>query len=520
MWLAGRPIPRSALLEGEQEGVSYGDRFVEYLGLAVESMRTGIPPAPTVAGSDSGLDMLLDRTLGQALDRLRGTADLDAAGELVLGLLYLRARDSEQWSELLKTMATPESRALSERLASAFRTTRANPGARAILRRIRPVGWSDRRLAKLIEDLDRLGDYVPTNTGTTARSEAVACRWFLERLALTDGKRGGEFFTPHELVRLMARLLAPEPEERIGDPCCGSGGFLVGAAEYVEEQGGSTSELSLHGQALSERSLTLASLNLAVHGLRADVGSHAANALRDDIHRDQHYDVILSNPPFNLSGWTDEDPADDPRWRYGPPPRSRADFAWLQHIESKLSERGRAAVVMANGAAISSNAQERAIRTAVIEAGVVVCVIQLPDKLFRSTMIPVTLWLLRRSAEGEHDSVLFIDAGRLGKMVDRTHRVLGQEDVDRIFSTRKEWVDQGRSAQVQQELDFARSVTIDAIRSCDYDLLPRRYTTPALELKYPSRERIREIRDDLAILHDRAAEIDAAVTGRLDGLTS
>ncbi len=507
-WLMRRRIPANALRPGEPAGTTYGDRFVESLGLAAPT--TGRPEnrpgtAPRRAARSAWTP---PPDLWQKLEKRQGRDDPNAFQDLVLVLLHLRCYDRERWAVLARTARQAPSRDVERALASALTEhQRRYPDVRETWRGVRLRLWTDWQLAEIVGILDHACAGDDPDVPPTATRAAVVCRFLLDRFATSDGVRGGEFSTPEHLVRLMVRLLAPQPQEHVYDPSCGNGSLLVGAAAHVEESGGASRMPSFSGRALSERSLRLARLNLAIHGLTKAMELRRANVLRGDVHGGRRFDVVFANPPFNMSDWSRGDPADDPRWRYGPPPRRNANFAWLQHIAGKLSPRGRAAVLMPNAAAVSADEQEHRIRAAMVDAGVVDCVVMLPGQLFRSTAVPVTLWLLRNRPPDESDRVLFIDARSLGTKVERAHRVLRDEDIGQIVDVYREWRRLG--ATYAGIPGFSVTATKADIKARGYALAASRYVTAQPSLDPRAEAKVRRLCDDLKTLHERATAVDA-----------
>jgi type I restriction enzyme M protein len=239
--------------------------------------------------------------------------------------------------------------------------------------------------------------------------------YFLDKFAKAEGKRGGEFYTPGSVVRLLVEVLQPY-QRRVYDPCCGSGGMFVQAEKFVLAHRGRRDDIAVYGQESNERTWRLATMNLAIHGVGGDLSKRWADTFREDKHPDLKADFILANPPFNMSDWARS--TDDKRWRFGTPPAGNANFAWLQHIIAKLAERGSAGVVLANGSMSSRQSGEGEIRAAMVEADLVACMISLPPQLFRTTQIPACLWFLTKSKAPQppgkladrHGEILFIDA--------------------------------------------------------------------------------------------------------------
>lgn len=500
VWLDGRKIAKNDLKEAEAVGTTYGDRFRRNLGI--------LTPTASVPADR-------DKILWRELEQHRGATDVSGYGDLILTLCYLRICDSARWSNLVRVAVNPQQWSKTGLLLE--QVVVAHESSIPHLRRVLPAELTgereNQRLAEIIRILDRVG---PGSVPEDGQSAARTFRNLLARFAAAEGKRGGEFFTPHSVVRVAVELIAPISSERLYDPCCGSGEFLVGAAVHAMSCGGSSSDLSFTGQALGERSWKLAKMNLILNGVTADLGPFPAPTLRQDLHAGEHFDVVMANPPFNM-GWSDSDPAWDPRWRYGAPPAHNANFAWLQHIVSSLAEGGRAAVVMANGAANSENVRERAIRTALIENGAVEGIIALPPQLFYSTAIPVTLWLLRHPVDKKDEYVLFIDGSTTGTMVSRSHRILTDGDVARIVDCYREWRGRQWTESYSGIAGFARYVPVQEIRKREYLLNPRGYVAaPVTQIDTDSTaETVRGLRRALEDLRVQSVEVDATVDQQL-----
>lgn len=309
--------------------------------------------------------------------------------------------------------------------------------------------------------------------------------YFISGFAGAEGKRGGEFFTPRSVVRTLVEMLEPY-EGRVYDPCCGSGGMFIQSEKFIEEHGGNPLNLAVYGQEINHTTWRLAKMNLAVHGIDADIQWDSAGSFHQDKHPTLKADYILANPPFNISDWGGERLVDDARWQYGPPPKGNANFAWLQHIIHHLAPRGHAGVVLANGSMSSTANGEGEIRKRLIEEDRVDCMVALPGQLFYSTQIPVCLWILSRdkSANGLRDrrgEVLFIDARNLGHMVDRVRRDFSDQDIEKIAGTYRRWRSKPEKLAEQGIASYSNvpglcmAADLDMIRKYDHVLTPGRY---------------------------------------------
>jgi type I restriction enzyme M protein len=328
--------------------------------------------------------------------------------------------------------------------------------------------------------------------------------YFLEQFARAEGKRAGEFYTPKSVVELLVEILEPY-EGRVYDPCCGSGGMFVQAQRFVEHHGGRdrTHDIAVYGQEANERTWRLAKMNLAIHGMDPEgVGKRWADTFADDKLPDLKADFVMANPPFNLHPW--ERSTEDKRWKFGVPPANNANYAWLQHIISKMGDRGKAGVVLANGSMSSQSSGEGEIRKAIVDADLVACMVALPGNLFRTTAIPACLWFLTRdkgvqgakATSDRRGEVLFIDAREMGEMVNRTERVFSADDVAKVADTFHAWrgTESARKKKLTYEdvPGFAYSAKLQEIAKNEYVLTPGRYVGAAEVEEDPDAEPLDE----------------------------
>ncbi|GAA3550350.1 class I SAM-dependent DNA methyltransferase [Nonomuraea rosea] len=356
--------------------------------------------------------------------------------------------------------------------------------------------------------------------------------YFLGNFARAEGKKGGEFYTPSSVVRLLVEILEPY-EGRVYDPCCGSGGMFVQAGKFIKAHAGQTSNISVFGQELNERTWRLAKMNLAIHGIDGNLGPRWGNTFDDDKHPDLKADFILANPPFNIKDWPRDE--SDPRWKYGVPPKNNANYAWLQHMISKLGECGTAGIVLANGSMSSQQNGEGEIRRSLVDNDLVACMVALPAQLFRTTQIPVCLWFLSRDKTPQggkrladrRGEILFVDARNMGTLIDRTERILTEDDLAKIADTFHAWrgTASARSAGLGyvDEPGFCFSANLETVRSHGYVLTPGRYVG-AVETEEEDAEalaeRIATLTDELFELFDKSAGLARTVReqlGMLDG---
>ncbi|MFE0316130.1 class I SAM-dependent DNA methyltransferase [Streptomyces albogriseolus] len=355
--------------------------------------------------------------------------------------------------------------------------------------------------------------------------------YFLGNFARAEGKRGGEFYTPSSVVRLIVEILEPY-EGRVYDPACGSGGMFVQAAKFIEAHQGSKSNISVYGQELNERTWRLAKMNLAIHGIDGNLAARWGDTFADDKHADLKADFVMANPPFNIKDWARDET--DPRWKYGVPPKNNANYAWLQHMISKLGEKGTAGIVLANGSMSSQASGEGEIRQALIEADLVACMVALPSQLFRTTQIPACLWFLSkdkspqgaRRLDDRRGKILFIDARAMGEMADRTERVFTETDLRKIADAYHAWrgTASAREAGLTYEdvPGFCYSADLEKVREHGYVLTPGRYVGAVAVEEEGAKvvaERISKLTEELYELFDKSAELEKSVReqlGRVD----
>lgn len=330
-------------------------------------------------------------------------------------------------------------------------------------------------------DKTRLGELVTLFTNIEVGSSAAQERdvlgrvyeYFLGKFASAEGKLGGEFYTPSCVVRTLVEMIEPF-DGQIYDPCCGSGGMFCQSARFVKEHQGNIRDISIFGQESNPTTWKLAKMNLAIRQLEANLGQHNADSFHDDQHKTLKANYILANPPFNISDWGGERLQEDVRWRYGTPPTGNANYAWLQHMLHHLNPVGGVAgTVLANGSLSANSGNEGIIRENMLRDDVVDCIVSLPEQLFYSTGIPVSLWILRKGKKPcTAGKVLFIDAKKLGDVIDRRIRELSEEDILRISETYHRWRDDTNYADIK---GFCKSASLEEIKEQDYILIPGRY---------------------------------------------
>ena len=378
-----------------------------------------------------------------------------------------------------------------------------------------------------------LGELIDLISGITLNDEGHASRdilgrvyeYFLGQFAGAEGKRGGEFYTPRSVVRVLVAMLEPY-KGRIYDPCCGSGGMFVQSEKFVQEHGGRIGDIAIYGQESNYTTWRLAKMNLAVRGIDSDIRWNNEGSFHKDELRDLKADYILANPPFNVSDWGGDRLREDVRWTFGVPPVGNANYAWLQHIYHHLAPKGTAGVVLANGSMSSNQSGEGEIRKAMIEADVVDCMVALPGQLFYSTQIPACLWFLTREkspGKGRRDrrgQVLFIDARKMGELVDRTRRELTDAEIQKIADTYHAWRGEKNAGEYADVAGFCKSATLEDIRKHDHVLTPGRYVGAAEQEDdgEPFEEKMRRVSALWREQRAEGARLDALIEANLKEL--
>lgn len=356
--------------------------------------------------------------------------------------------------------------------------------------------------------------------------------YFLGKFALKEGARAGEFYTPKNVVNLLVEILAPF-KGSIYDPACGSGGMFVQSAKFKDAHQrtlGKKGDLAIYGQELMAQTRRLCLMNLAVHGLEGDLGQTYGSSFTNDQHKTLRADYILANPPFNISDWDGDKLTDDPRWVHGIPPKGNANYAWLQHMLARLSGRGRAGIVLANGSMSSQQSGEGEIRRAMVQADVVECMVALPGQLFSNTQIPVCLWFLSRNkAAGENGSVdrrkqiLFIDARKAASgRISKTQIEFTDDNLQRLSQTYHRWrgTEFGRAGDYADEPGFCRSASLEDVEKHGFVLTPGRYVGSIAEDDDDEvfADKMERLTSQLAEQMAKGASLDRAIREKLGAL--
>lgn len=342
--------------------------------------------------------------------------------------------------------------------------------------------------------------------------------YFLGQFANAEGKKGGQFYTPRSIVKILVEMIEPY-HGRIYDPCCGSGGMFVQSEKFVEAHEGKLGDIAIYGQESNQTTWRLCKINLAIRGIDSNI--QWGDTFTEDKHRDLKSDYILANPPFNDKDWKAELLEDNARWKYGIPPKRNANFAWVQHFIHHLSPTGIAGFVLANGS-MSAGGLEGKIREKIVKADLVDCMVALPSQLFYNTGIPACLWFLSRDKSNStfrnrQGEILFIDARKMGYMADRTHRELTDEDVEQISQIYHSW--RGEGGKYEDVRGFCKSVVLDEVKKHDYILTPGRYVGFAEEEDpIEFEEKMHKMTAELAEQFKKSEDLEREIKTNLKGL--
>lgn len=449
--------------------------------------------------TDNTAEIGFEEQIWKAADKLRGNIDASEYKNVVLGLIFLKyisdkfdqryqelVDEGEGWEEE-RDEYTAEGVFFVPRearwLVIAEAAHKPEVG-KVIDEAMRQIESENDRLKNILpknfarQELDkrRLGEVVDLFTnvqmaekGDTRDILGRTYEYCLSKFAEAEGKNAGEFYTPACVVRTLVEVIQPF-HGRVYDPCCGSGGMFVQSAEFVRRHAGNINDLSIFGQESNPTTWKMATMNLAIRGIDADLGKFNADTFFNDLHKDKRFDFVLANPPFNLSDWGGDQLQNDPRWDYGIPPEGNANFAWVQHMVHHLNGTGRMGMVLANGSLSSQTGTEGVIRRALVEADLVEGIIAMPDKLFYSTGIPVSLWIISKKKE-QPGKTLFVDAREMGTMVSRKLREFTDEDIAKVAGA----FDSYRKDELEDVKGFCAVVDTEGIAKQDFILTPGRY---------------------------------------------
>jgi len=460
--------------------------------------------------NNNGANLGFEQKLWQAADKMRNNMDAAEYKHVVLGLIFLKyisdvfkevynelKNDPEKlsepedkdeyksrnvfwvpskarWDYLQKNAKQPVIGKFVDDAMDAIE--RDNPSLKGVLpKNYAREALDKQRLGELIDLIGTIG-----LGDSESKSKDILGRvyeYFLGQFADAEGKKGGQFYTPRSIVKLLVEMLEPY-KGRVFDPCCGSGGMFVQSERFVKEHRGRINDLSIYGQESNQTTWRLCKMNLAIRGIDSNIQWNNEGSFLHDAHKDLKADFILANPPFNDSDWKGELLRNDGRWKFGAPPAGNANFAWVQHFIHHLAPSGIAGFVLANGSMSSNTSGEGEIRKSIIEADIVDCMVALPSQLFYNTMIPACLWFIARDKSNHRfrnrkGGVLFIDARKMGILVDRRHRELTDEEIKKISYTYHAW--RGEGGKYEDILGFCKSAKLDEIRKHGHILTPGRY---------------------------------------------
>jgi type I restriction enzyme M protein len=424
-----------------------------------------------------------------------------------------------RWSYLRDNAPQPTIGKLVDDAMSAIE--RDNPSLKGVLPKDfgRP-GLDKQRLGQLIKLVSDIGLGSPADRAKDVLGRVY--EYFLAQFASAEGKKGGQFYTPSWVVRVLVEMLAPY-KGRVYDPCCGSGGMFVSSEKFIEAHSGRIGDIAIYGQESNYTTWRLAKINLAIRGIDAQIAH--GDTFHNDRYPDLKADYVLANPPFNDSDWRGELLKEDKRWVYGVPPAGNANFAWVQHFVSHLAPTGLAGFVLANGSMSSNQSGEGEIRKNIIEADLVDCMVALPGQLFYSTQIPVCLWFLARHKRNgrfreRRGETLFIDARKMGTMMDRVHRELTDQDVTRIAGAYHAWRGDRGTGVYADVPGFCKAAKLDDIREHGHVLTPGRYVgaEAAEEDAEPLEEKMKRLTTTLRQQTSEGTKLDAAIAANLKEL--
>ncbi len=523
-----------------------------------------------------------EQTLWDTADKLRGSVESSEYKHVVLSLIFLKfvsdrfesrrqsiiddgkadyvdmvefytmqnvfyLPEGSRWSTIVKLAKQDD---ISIRIDSALHAVeKNNPSLKGALpdNYFSRMGIDVAKLAALIDSINNINTIQDSEEDVVGR----VYEYFLGKFAATEGKGGGEFYTPKCVVNLIAEMIEPY-SGKIYDPCCGSGGMFVQSVKFITSHSGNQKDISIYGQEQTSTTYKLAKMNLAIRGISGNLGEVPADTFFKDQHPDLKADYIMANPPFNLKAWRGPDElSDDPRWSgYDVPPTGNANYGWILHMISKLSENGVAGFVLANGSMSTSTSGEGAIRQKMIENDLVDCMIALPGQLFYTTQIPVCLWFLTKSKQARTISrlgaspgsvgkktgasaqtanikhrkrigeTLFIDARNHGTMLDRTHKELTETDIAEIAKTYHAWRGEAKDGTYADKPGFCKSSTLEDIKANDYVLTPGRYVGAAAieDDGIPFETKMTDLTTTLYQQMEDAKKLDKAIRKNLEAL--
>lgn len=492
----------------------------------------------------TGANLGFEKEIFAAADKLRGNIDAAEYKNVVLGLIFLKyisdsfeskykslleegeeyAEDRDEylaeniffvpkearWNFIASQSMTQEIGLLIDHAMIAIEEE--NPRLNGILPKNYARPELDKR--KLGQVVDLFNNLKLKDHGSSKDILGRTYEYAIAQFASLEGRNAGEFYTPTSIVRTIVEILEPY-QGRVYDPCCGAGGMFVQSAKFVQNHQGRANDLSIYGQESNANTWKLAQMNLAIHGLEGDLGEGAADTFFRDLHPNMRADFIIANPPFNLKDWGGDRLVEDKRWKYGLPPEGNANYAWMQHMIYHLSDVGKMGLVLANGSLSSSTGTEAQIRENIIKDDLVECIIAMPDRLFYSTGISVSLWIINK-AKAQKNKTLFLDCRSLGHMVDRAHRDLAEVDIEKIATTYHKFTE-GKDVE---EAGFAHVAETSEIEANSFVLTPGRYVGLEAEDEddEPFDEKMERLAGELKTLFEESNKLEKDIKTQLGEL--
>lgn len=485
-----------------------------------------------------------EEQIWQAADKLRGNVDPSEYKNVVLGLIFLKyisekfderylelveegagfEEDKDEylaenifwvpvnarWKVIAEASTTPQVGMVIDEAMRAIENE--NPKLKGIL----PKNFARQELdqRKLGGVVDLFTNISMADKGDTRDILGRTYEYCLAMFAANEGKNAGEFYTPSCIVRTLVEVIKPY-KGRVYDPCCGSGGMFVQSANFVKNHAGQINDISVYGQESNPTTWKMAMMNLAIRGIDANLGGYAEDTFFNDRHKNERFDYILANPPFNLKDWGGDQLTEDPRWDFGVPPVGNANFAWIQHMIHHLSAKGKIALVLANGALSSQTGGEGDIRRKIIEADLVEGIVAMPPQLFYNTQIPVSLWFLNKK-KTQPGKTLFIDARNLGTMVSRKLREFTDNDIKKVADTFSSFED----GTFEPQQGFAVVASLEEIAKQDYILTPGRFVgaKEQEEDEEPYEEKMARLSNELKKLFSESTRLQGIIAENLKNL--
>ena len=419
--------------------------------------------------------------------------------------------EKARWSTVAAAAHTPE---IGTVLDEAMREIEAENKS---LKNVLPKNYAspdlDKRVLGDVVDLFTNMDMSDTEEGKDLLGRTY--EYCIAQFAAYEGVKGGEFYTPSSIVKTIVAILKPFNNCRVYDPCCGSGGMFVQSVKFIQAHSGNRQSISVYGQESNADTWKMAKMNMAIRGIDADFGPYQADTFFNDLHANLRADFIMANPPFNLSNWGQDKLLDDVRWKYGTPPAGNANYAWIQHMIHHLAPNGKIGLVLANGALSTQSSGEGEIRKNIINADLVEGIVALPTQLFYSVTIPVTLWFISKNKK-QKGKTLFIDARKMGYMVDRKHRDFTDEDIQKLADTFEAF----QNGTLEDAKGFCAVADLQTIEKQEYILTPGRYVgiEEQEEDSEPFDEKMARLTSELSDMFAKSHELEAEIRKKLGAI--